>query len=132
MIKSTITTAIALLLCACGFWTVQGSDKLVTEPREVRDSNRVSLSGSGEAIIHEGESRMKPNNKTARIVGVLFITAMVAGMLRYVFLDPILDAPDYLFTISAQKTKVMIGVLSFLVLAIALAGIAIVMYPILR
>jgi hypothetical protein len=75
---------------------------------------------------------MNANNKTARMVGALFITAMVAGMLRYVLLDPILDAPDYLVNTSTHKTQVIIGVLSFFVLAVALAGIAIVMYPILR
>jgi hypothetical protein len=53
--KSTILTAIALLLCACGFRAVQGSGRLVTESREVRDFNRVSLSGSGEAIITQGD-----------------------------------------------------------------------------
>jgi hypothetical protein len=127
-----LTVAIALLLCACGFWVVQGSDKLVAESREVRDSNRVSQSDSDEAISDEGKSKVNANNKTARMVGVLFITAMVAGMLRYVLFDPILDAPDYLVDISASKTQLIIGVLSFFVLAVALAGIAIVMYPILR
>ena len=70
--------------------------------------------------------------KTAIIVGVLFITAMVAGMLRYVLLDPILDAPDYLITVSANENLVIIGTLSFFILAVALVGIAIVMYPILK
>ena len=44
------------------------------------------------------KEEMYSTKKTARIVGVLFITAMVAGMLRYVLLDPILDAPDYLIS----------------------------------
>ena len=72
------------------------------------------------------------SNKTARIVGALFITAMVSGMLRFVLLDPILDAPDYLVKVSANGSKVIIGALSFFILAIALVGIAIVMYPILK
>jgi hypothetical protein len=72
------------------------------------------------------------SRKTARIVGVLFITAMVAGMLRFVLLDPILDAPDYLIKVSANESKVIIGALSFFILAVALVGIAIVMYPILK
>lgn len=37
------------------------------------------------------KKEMNSTKKTARIVGVLFITAMVAGMLRFVLLDPILD-----------------------------------------
>ena len=51
--------------------------------------------------------------RTARIVGVLFITAMVAGMIRYVLLDPILDAPDYLINVSTNENQVIIGALSF-------------------
>ena len=56
---------------------------------------------------------MNTHRKTARIVGALFITAMVAGMVRYVLLDPILDAPDYLINVSANETEVIIGVLFF-------------------
>ena len=75
---------------------------------------------------------MNTSRKTARIVGVLFITAMVAGGLRYLYLDPILDAPDYLISVSANENRVIIGSVSFFILAVALAGIAIVIYPILR
>jgi len=73
---------------------------------------------------------MTSSRKTARIVGVLFITAMVAGMLRYVLLDPILVAPDYLINLATSENQVILGVLFFYILAVALAGIAIVMYPI--
>ena len=78
------------------------------------------------------KKEMNSTKKTARIVGVLFITAMVAGMLRFVLLDPILDAPDYLINVSANENEVIIGALSFFILAVALAGIAIVMYPIFK
>jgi len=72
------------------------------------------------------------SRKTARVVGALFITAMVAGMLRYVLLDPILDAPDYLINVSVNDNKVIIGVLFFYIMTVALVGIAIVIYPILK
>ena len=75
---------------------------------------------------------MSSDRKTAILVGALFITAMVAGMIRYIFLDPILDASDYLVNISAYENRVIIGAISFFILAIALAGIAIVIYPILK
>ena len=75
---------------------------------------------------------MDSDRKTAIIVGLLFITAMVAGMLRFVLLDPILDAPDYLINVSANENLVIIGTLSFFILAVALVGIAIAMYPILK
>jgi hypothetical protein len=57
---------------------------------------------------------------------------MVAGMLRYGFLDPILDAPDYLVNLSTNDNQVIIGALSFYVLGVALVGIAVVIYPILK
>jgi hypothetical protein len=75
---------------------------------------------------------MNSNRKTARIVGVLFITAMVAGGLRYFLLGPILDAPDYLIRVSANESRVIIGVLFYYIMAVAIAGIAIAIYPILR
>ena len=72
------------------------------------------------------------SRKSARIVGILFITAMVSGGLRFFLLDPILDAPDYLVNVSANENLVIIGTFSFFILACALAGIAIAMYPILK
>ena len=74
---------------------------------------------------------MNPRN-TARLVGVLFLTAMVSGGLRFSLLDPILDAPDYLVNISANENLVIIGTFAFFILACALAGIAITIYPILK
>ncbi|MBW1822472.1 MAG: DUF4386 domain-containing protein, partial [Deltaproteobacteria bacterium] len=45
---------------------------------------------------------MNSNRKTAIIVGVLFITALVSSMLSGVFLGSI-DDPDYLTTVSANE-----------------------------
>jgi hypothetical protein len=75
---------------------------------------------------------MNTSKTTARIVGILFITAMVTGMLRYGLLDPILDAPDYLINLPENENQVIIGVLSFYILGVALVGIAVVIYPILK
>jgi hypothetical protein len=75
---------------------------------------------------------MNTIRETARIVGLFFITAFVAGGIRFSLLDPILDDPDYLINVAANRNRVIIGALSFLILAVALAGIAIVMYPILK
>ena len=55
MRKRTILIAIALLLCACGLRTIRGSGKLVTESRDVRDFDRVSLGGSGKVILIQDE-----------------------------------------------------------------------------
>ena len=71
--------------------------------------------------------------KTAVSVGVLFIVATVLHMLgKSQFLDPLLDAPDYLTKISANENQVIIGSLLVLLSAFACAGIAIGLYPVLR
>jgi len=75
---------------------------------------------------------MNSNRKTAIIVGVLFITATVAYSLGQVILSPILNTLDYLVNVSANENLVLIGVLLVLIDSVAVAGIAIVIYPILK
>jgi hypothetical protein len=75
---------------------------------------------------------MNSNRKTAIIVGVLFIIATVAFSLSEVILPPILDDPDYLIDVSANENQVIIGALLVLIDVVAVAGIGIVMYPILK
>jgi len=70
--------------------------------------------------------------KAARIVGVLFITATVAGFISGVFLAPVLEAPDDLAKVSANENQVLIGALFLFIMAAAGASISIPMYPILR
>ncbi|MCD4822268.1 MAG: DUF4386 domain-containing protein [Methanococcoides sp.] len=75
---------------------------------------------------------MDSNRKTAIIVGLLFIIATVAYSLGVILLDPILGASDYLTNASENENQMIMG--SFLVLidAVAVAGIGIMMYPILK
>ena len=75
---------------------------------------------------------MNSNRKTAIIVGVLFITATVTALLSFGFIGPILDDPDYLINVSANKNQMLIGVLFELILAGAVVGIAVFMFPILK
>jgi hypothetical protein len=70
--------------------------------------------------------------KTARIVGVLFLTVNVAFLAGVMSLDAILGSPDYLQIASAKRTQVVLGVLLEIINAIAYVGIAILMFPILR
>jgi hypothetical protein len=64
---------------------------------------------------------------------VLFIIATVADLIsRVVLLTPILSAPDYLTKISASENQVLLGALFLLIGAVAAAGIAIALYPVLR
>ena len=71
------------------------------------------------------------NRKTARIVGVLFIIATVAAVISVVFTGSLRD-PDYLISLSANKNKVILGVLLDLIGAGAFVGIAVVIYPTLK
>ncbi|MCP4536179.1 MAG: DUF4386 domain-containing protein [Chloroflexi bacterium] len=75
---------------------------------------------------------MNTNKKTAIIVGVLFITATVTYMIGSSYLDPILDAPDYLVNVSANKNLVLIGMLFELVNNVAVVCIPFMMFPILK
>ena len=74
---------------------------------------------------------MNSNRKTAIIVGVLFITALVSSMLSGVFSGSI-DDPDYLTAAFANESKVSIGVLFQLTLTASVVAIPIMMFPILR
>lgn len=75
---------------------------------------------------------MNSTRKTGIIVGVLFLTATFANMLGDGLMEPILNAPDYLTKVSANKTQVIIGVLLQLITGAAVVGIGVLMFPILR
>jgi hypothetical protein len=76
---------------------------------------------------------MNTNRRIAVVAGVLFIIATVADVIsRAVLLTPILSAPDYLTKISANEDQVLLGALFLLIGAVAAAGIAIALYPVLR
>lgn len=75
---------------------------------------------------------MNTNRKTAIIVGTLFLTAMVASLLGGGLVNSIIAAPDYLRVVSENKTQVIIGVLLEMVNAIAVLGIAVLLFPILK
>jgi hypothetical protein len=84
-------------------------------------------------LAAQGEKTMNPNRVSAVVAGVLFIIATVADVIsRAVFVTPILDAPDYLAKISANENQILLGALLLLIGAVAAAGIAIAMYPVLR
>ena len=74
---------------------------------------------------------MDSYRKTAIIVGVLYITATVAGALTALLWEPILGS-DYLTKAVENENQVIIGALFYFIMAVAVAGIAIVIYPILK
>lgn len=75
---------------------------------------------------------MNTYQKTARIVGVLFIIGTAAGILSNVFLGPFLDDPELLSSIADNQNKVAIGSLLILIMGFALAMIPVLLYPIFK
>lgn len=69
--------------------------------------------------------------KTARIAGILFITATLASMLSLPFVQA-LNSSDYLKDISASASQITVGALFLIISAAASASIAISLYPVLR
>lgn len=74
---------------------------------------------------------MDTTRKIAITAGVVFITATVAVLLAGVFV-PDLTGADYLTSLSATTNQVAVGALLFLIAYFASAGIAVVMYPVMK
>lgn len=70
--------------------------------------------------------------KVARVAGILFIIATAATLLGDILTGSIVDAPDYLVQIAANKNLIVLGALLKIVAAAGSAGIAIALYPVLR
>ena len=68
---------------------------------------------------------------TARIVGVFFIIATVASIATFLFIG-FLSEPDYLNNVSANENQVIGGMFLELIWALAVLGIPVLLYPILR
>jgi hypothetical protein len=75
---------------------------------------------------------MNSNKKTARIVGALFLIAMVASLAGGIWLESIITAPDYLVSISENETQVITGVMLELINGLAVLGIGVLMFPIFK
>jgi len=69
--------------------------------------------------------------KIAVITGVIFIIATVAGFVAGA-LTPDLTGTDYLTRVSSHPNQVAAGVLLSIIAYLACAGIAVVMYPVLK
>ena len=74
---------------------------------------------------------MNSTRKIAVITGVIFIIATVLPILAS-SLVPVLTGADYLTQLSAHTNQVAAGVLLILIGYFACAGIAVVMYPVLK
>ena len=79
---------------------------------------------------YQGVSKRSASRKTAIVVGIFYLAATAAGILSVYFM-PDLAAPDYLMNLSANQNQIIIAALFEFTMAVLIAGIAIVLYPIL-
>jgi hypothetical protein len=66
----------------------------------------------------------------AKVVGILFITTMIAGMIDSYAAMPLLTTS--LAAISANRTVIMAGVFLLLYMSLGVVGIALFLYPVLK
>ena len=75
---------------------------------------------------------MNSTRKIAVITGVIFIIATLTGPILATPLIPVLTGTDYLTQVSSHPNQVAAGVLLSIIAYFACAGIAVVMYPVLK
>lgn len=75
---------------------------------------------------------MDTYRKTALTAGLLFIVATVTDVLGTQLWQPIVSAPDHLSKVSANASQVTVGALLEFIAALACAGIAVSLFPVLR
>jgi hypothetical protein len=75
---------------------------------------------------------MNRNKKTAKIVGALFLTAMAASLLGGGLVESVLSSPEPFKAVSENETLVIAGTLLELLNAIAVIGIAVILFSYLR
>ena len=75
---------------------------------------------------------MNTNRKTARIVGSLFLVAMVASLVGGGLVESLASASNTLQAATEFRTQVLIGALLELLNGICVLGIGVLMFPILR
>ena len=78
------------------------------------------------------KEKMNTNRKTAIAVGALYIVATVAGVLTVAPLGSLLDGPDMLTKIAANENQMIIAIFLEFIMAVAVAGVAFMIYPILK
>jgi hypothetical protein len=75
---------------------------------------------------------MNTHRKTAIVVGVLFIMALVLFLIGQALYEPILGSPDYLDNAYPNRVIVIIGILLEFISALAVVLIPVLLFPILK
>ena len=75
---------------------------------------------------------MNSNRKATTVAGILFLTAIVTWLIGYSLIESITSAQDYLTNVSVNNTRLKLGALIELINSIAVVGIAVTLFPILK
>ncbi len=75
---------------------------------------------------------MRAHRRTAIAVGVLYIVGTVAGVASLALTASVRDATDPLVAVAAHESQLVTGALAILVMAVSLAMVAVLVFPILR
>jgi hypothetical protein len=75
---------------------------------------------------------IKSSKKIARIVGILFLAGMIAGICGNILVQSTLSVPNYLSTISGHSMKLAIGAMLMLMTSVWDAAHGMLMFPILK
>lgn len=75
---------------------------------------------------------MNSNRQTAIIVGLLFIIAAVTAIVGLIMYNPILNNPGYIIKAAPNETQVLWGAFFEILLAFAVVGTSITLFPILK
>ncbi len=78
------------------------------------------------------KEKMNSTRKTAIVVGTLYLAATVAGVLSVAPITSLLNAPDMLAQVAANESKMIMAVSLEFIMALAVAGVAFMIYPILK
>ncbi len=74
----------------------------------------------------------KNKRRTTIVVGLLFLIALVAAIMGGSLIDTILGKADYLSEVAANESQLLIGALLELINGVAVIGIAVLLFPILK
>ena len=75
---------------------------------------------------------MNSARKTAVVAGVFFIIAAAAAVAGLVLYGPVLSDPRYIVTASGGDARVLLGAFFEVILAIAVIGTAVTLFPVIR
>jgi len=75
---------------------------------------------------------MKTNKNISTIIGVLFITVMITWYIGDTLISAALETPDFLKQVYKNKMRVTLGVLFEIIEVVAVAGIAVLLFPIIK